>query len=87
MSGLFPGLPAFTPPFTGTEVIPMDTGATQGINPETAGISPQNLAVVGIGVVKAVTGTTFVECLVGQAAEPVNNSAGGTPARIRVRAL
>lgn len=36
---------------------------------------------------KAVTGATFVECLVGQASEAVNNSAGGTPVRIRVRAL
>lgn len=36
---------------------------------------------------KAVTGATFVECLPAQAAEAINNSAVGTPSRIRVRAL
>jgi hypothetical protein len=35
---------------------------------------------------KAVTGSTFLEAIVATAAEAVNNSAGGTPARIRVRA-
>jgi hypothetical protein len=36
---------------------------------------------------KAVTGSTFLEAIVGQAVEAVNNSAGGTPARIRVRSV
>ena len=34
---------------------------------------------------KAVTGATFLEAIVATAAEAVNNSAGGTPVRIRVR--
>lgn len=36
---------------------------------------------------KAVTGATFLEAIVAQAAEAVDNSAGATAARIRVRAL
>jgi len=35
---------------------------------------------------KAVTGSTFLEAIVATAAEAVNNSAVGTPSRIRVRA-
>lgn len=59
MSGIFtPGLVAFTLPFTGTEAIPMDTGKTSGINPESAYLTPTMLAAAGVGPIVAVTGTT-----------------------------
>jgi hypothetical protein len=36
---------------------------------------------------KAVTGATFLEAIVAQSTEAVNNSAGGTPVRLRVRSV
>lgn len=59
MSGYYtPGLTQFTLPFTGTETIPIDTGATSGIAPETAYVTAAQLGATGRGPVLAVTGTT-----------------------------
>ncbi len=54
MSGYFtPGLPAAPMPLTGLEKIPMDTGLSQGLGPETAYLSPSALSAVGRGAVVA----------------------------------
>lgn len=59
MSGYYtPGLAQYTLPFTGTESFPLDTGATSGINPETAYVTATQLGGIGRGPATAVTGTT-----------------------------
>ncbi len=59
MSGIFtPGLVQITLPWTGNERIPLDTGASSGINPESAYFTAAQLTAAGGGSVVALTGTT-----------------------------
>lgn len=60
MSGwLSSTLPSYTLPFTGSERVVIDTGLASGASPQTAAISVQNLASVGLGAVTAATYATI----------------------------
>ena len=48
MSGIFtPGMPLYTGPFTGNEVVPIDTNLPSGTNPESAGV-PISAMIAGL---------------------------------------
>jgi hypothetical protein len=70
MSGYFtPGLPATPMPLTGNEKIPLDTGLSQGLGPETAYVSSALVSAVGRGPVIALgtiaSGTITVDASLG----------------------